>query len=77
MNTREQVIDIIFQVINTTKVDTLSELKNHWFSNAKIILNSYKQVDSENKKMVMETLSALFKIVKDNFLEEHLTFKSY
>ena len=55
MNTREQVIDIIFQVINTTKVDTLSELKNHWFSNTKIILNSYKQVDSENKKMVMET----------------------
>ena len=77
MNTREQVIDIIFQVINTTKVDTLTELKNHWFSNVKIILNSYKLVDSENKKMILETLSALFKIVKDNFLEEHLTFKNY
>ena len=71
MDKREQVIDIIFQVINTTKVETFSDLKSHWFLNAKILLSSYKLVDSESKKMVLETLSALFKIVKDNFLEEH------
>lgn len=70
INTREQVIDIIFQVINTTKVETLAELKHHWFSNAKILLNSYKSIDAEDKKMILETLSTLFKIVKDNLLEE-------
>lgn len=68
---REQVIDIIFEVINTTKVETFSELKNNWFENAKILLNSYKLVDQESKKMIYETLGALFKISKNNFLEEH------
>lgn len=69
MDTREQVIDIVFQVINTTKVETLAELKKHWFSNARTLLNSYKLIDVESKKMIMETLSALFKIVKDNWIE--------
>lgn len=72
---RGQVIDIIFQVINTTKVETFLELKNHWFLNAKIVLSSYKIIDSESKKMILETLSALFKIVKDNFLEEYTKSK--
>lgn len=71
LDKREQVIDIVFQVINTTKVETVSEIKSHWFANARILFNSYKQIDQESKQMVLETLSALFKIVKDNFLEEH------
>lgn len=52
------------------KVETLAELKHHWFSNTKILLNSYKSIDAEDKKMILETLSTLFKIVKDNLLEE-------
>lgn len=68
---REQVIDIVFQVINTTKAETISDLKSHWFSNARILLSSYKLVDPESKKMILETLSALFKIVKDNLFEEY------
>lgn len=67
---REQVVDIIFQVINTTKVETFSELKTNWLSHAAVLFKSYKLVDSESKKMVLQTLSALFKIVKDNFFEE-------
>lgn len=68
---RGQAIDIIFQIINTTNAETFTNLRNHWFSNAKILLNSYKMVDPESKKMILETLSALFKIAKDNFFEEH------
>lgn len=75
VETRGQVIDIIFQVINTTKVENFLDLKNHWFSNAKTLLNSYKLIDPESKKMILETLSALFKIVKDNFFEEHSRIK--
>lgn len=66
---REQVIDIIFQVINSTNAETLSDLKTHWFANAKILINSYKLIDPESKKMILETLSALLKIAKDNLLE--------
>ena len=68
---REQVIDIIFQVINTTNAETLADLSTHWFLNAKIILSSYKNVEQENKKMILETLTALFKIAKDNFWKDH------
>lgn len=71
LDKREQVIDIVFHVINTTNVATVSEIKNHWFANARILLSSYKQIDQESKKMILETLSALFKIAKDNFIEEH------
>ena len=69
---REQVIDIIFQVINSTNAETLSDLKTHWFANAKILINSYKLIDPESKKMILETLSALIKIAKDNLLEKSL-----
>lgn len=72
---REQVIDIVFQVINTTDAETLAQLKEHWFLNAKTLINSYKLVDSESRQMILETLSALFKIAKDNFFEEHIKTK--
>ena len=69
---REQVIDIIFQVINTTNVETFTEIKANWLTHAKVISKSYKELDQESKEMVTQTLSALFKIAKDNFFEEHL-----
>lgn len=72
MEKREQVIDIIFQVINSTNAETLSDIKSHWFVNAKTLINSYRLVDQESKRMILETLSALFKIVKDNFLERNI-----
>lgn len=71
MKKREAVIDIIFQVINTTNAETFSQLKNNWISNAVVLLKSYKLVDQESKQMIIETLRALLKIVKDNFFEEH------
>lgn len=71
---REQAIDIIFQVISTTKAETFSELKSNWFTSTKILVNSYKHVDQESKKMILEILTALLKISKNNFLEEHKKF---
>jgi len=76
MEKREQVIDIIFQIINTTNAETFSELKRNWFSNAKILLKSYRLIDQESKEMIVETLSALIKIAKDNFFEEYPRPKS-
>lgn len=63
------------KVINTTNAETLAQLKEHWFLNAKTLINSYKLVDSESRQMILETLSALFKIAKDNFFEEHIKTK--
>lgn len=68
---REQIIDIIFQIINTTKVETISDLREHLFLNAKIILNSYRLLDLESKRMIIRFLMSLVVILKDNFFEEY------
>lgn len=74
---REQVIDIVFEIINSTNAKTFLEIKNEWLSNAKILLTSYKNIDSKSKQMILETMSALFKIVKDNFWEETQKIKVF
>lgn len=76
LSTREQVIDILFEIINSTEAQTISDLKVPSIKNARIILSSYKQVNSENKKMIMNTLNALFGIIKDTIKEEYkITFR--
>ena len=67
---RGQVIDIIFEIMNTTHVETMSQMKEQWFRNAKILFKSYRMVNAEDRKMVIQTLSALFKIVTDNVKQE-------
>lgn len=67
---REQVIDVLFEILNTTYAQTMAALKANWFVNAKIILKTYKNVDEETKEIISQTLYALFKIAKENIFEE-------
>lgn len=73
---REQVIDIIFEIINTTEAETFLEIKEKWLTNGKKILTSYKNIKPESKKMVLNTISGIFKIAKDNFFEERKNGKN-
>ena len=41
LQTREQVIDIVFEIINSTEARTIADLKLSLMKNAKIILSSY------------------------------------
>ena len=66
---REQMIDIIFEIINSTQMDTMSDIKAGGISSITTILKSYKMIDAEDKKMLLKTVSALLKTAKDNFLE--------
>lgn len=66
---REQVIDVLFEILNTTDAYTFVALKANWFVNVKIILKSYKNIDEETKEMISQTLYALFKIAKDNMFD--------
>lgn len=68
---REYVIDILFEIINKTQVETIPDFKKEGIANATIILKSYKLLDQESKKMILETLTGLIRVAKDNFLEEH------
>lgn len=71
LKTREQVIDIVFEIVNSTEVETVNDLKNSVMKNARIILSSYKQIDSENKKMIFATINALLRIIKENIKEKY------
>ena len=67
---REEVVDTLFDILNTTKADTLSDLKVKWFKNAGIILKSYKNIDEESKEIIIKTLTSLVKIAKNNIFEQ-------
>ena len=71
LHTREQVIDIVFEIINSTEAKTLKELKFSLMKNAKIILSAYNQIGNENKKMIITTITAFLTIIKENVKEEY------
>lgn len=66
---REQVLDVLFEILGTTDVKTLGQLKSNWFSNTKIILKSYKSIDDETKEIISQTLNSLFKVARNNIFE--------
>lgn len=63
---REEVIDVLFDILNTTDSDTMAGIKTKLFTNTKIMLQTYKNLDEESKKMISQTVSALIGSVKDN-----------
>lgn len=65
---REQVIDVVFDILNATDAQTMKELKSNWFSNGRTIMTSYKNIDNETKEMIWQTLNALLKIAKHNMI---------
>ena len=67
---REQVIDVVFDILNATDAQTMKELKSNWFSNGRAIMTSYKNIDNETKDMIWQTLNALFKMAKNIIFED-------
>ena len=67
---REQVIDVIFAILNTTDAQTMKEIKSNWFTSARTMIASYKNIDNETKEMIWQTLNELFKVAKDNVFKK-------
>lgn len=63
---RQQVIDVLFEILVTTQKETLNDLKADWFTNARIMFNYYRKLDDETKSIITQTLHAIIKIVKNN-----------
>ena len=40
----------------------MPELTTKWFSNAKAMIKTYKNLDPESKKIMTKTINALFKM---------------
>ncbi len=65
---REKTIQVIFEVIFSTNIENFGDLKKDWFNHAKTILNSYKEIDNETKKVVLQVLKDLIKIATGTFI---------
>ena len=65
---REQVIDVIFDILNTTDAQTMKELRANWFSSARTMMSSYKNIDNETKDMIWKAVGELLKSAKNNII---------
>lgn len=61
---RERLVDILFDVLESTKVKTVAELSSKWSQNAKIILKSIQDIENDDKKELLQILGMLFKSIK-------------
>lgn len=68
---REKFIDILFEILNATEAETLSEISAKKFMNAKTILKTYQNIDNESKEIMLKTLSSLWDIAKDNIIKRN------
>ena len=67
---REQVIDVVFDILNATDAQTMKEIKNNWFTSARTMMSSYKNIDNETKDMIWKAVGELLKSAKNNIFED-------
>lgn len=67
---REQVIDVVFDILNTTDAQTMKEIKSNWFTSARTMIASYKNIDNETKDMIWKAVGELLKSAKNNIFED-------
>lgn len=65
---RAEFINNFYEIIQATDAQTLSQIKGKWMKNAKVLISTYKNMDEESKKMMTQTIEALFVIVKNNLI---------
>lgn len=67
---RGEFINHVFEILQATDADTLAQMKENWMKNAKVLIDTYKNMDEESKKIMTQTIEALFVIIKNNIKEK-------
>ena len=67
---RGEFIHAIFEILQATDAQTLSQIKEKWLKNAKILISTYRNMDEESKKVLIQTIEELFIIIKNNVMEK-------
>ena len=73
---RSNFFDTLFEILNATKAETMSEISSNWFSSAKIMITTYQNLDPESKDMMIRTVNELFRIGKDQITIKKPKIKS-
>lgn len=65
---REEFVNTLYQIISSTDAETLSELSSNWIKNAGKVLKAYQTSDEESKKIISQTLTAVFSLTKESLI---------
>ena len=67
---REQFINIMYEIVTKTNAKTFKEFTASWTKNIGIILKSYKEISSEDKKIIGQMILNFFTAAKDTIKEK-------
>lgn len=63
---REQFVDALFSIFEQTEATSLKELTENWYTNARVILKSLRNMDDTMRQTISETLRVLLKSARQN-----------
>jgi hypothetical protein len=66
----EKAADALYGISTETNASTLGELTDNWYANAKIMLQSIKNMDPATKSIVAEMLKALMVSAKNEVMRK-------
>lgn len=72
---RENFINTLYQIIETTEAKTITEFSSQWFKNIKKVIETYKNINEEDKKkmeqMIKLTLNAITTCIKNEVFDKN------
>ena len=63
---RKEFVRVLFEILNSTQAETLSQISSKWFSNAKTMIKSYQQLDEKSKEALNKTIAVFMKVGREN-----------
>ena len=66
---RRQFVDAMFEVLGSTKAQTLTELDADWGKAVSGMIRTYKTLDRESKQMLAEAVKVLLRAGTENLME--------
>ena len=68
---RKQIVDVLFQIIDTPAADNLHELSDDWRGNVGAMLGAFKNIDAETRKFVSQAIGELAKLSLKNMFSRN------
>lgn len=67
---RENFINVMYEVVTTTKAKTFKEFTSSWAKNIGIILKTYKNIDEKDKKIIGQMILNFITAAKESIKEK-------
>lgn len=67
---REEFVETIFDVLDSTKAETNSELAENWFKNSGKIIKAFANLDKEIRSSAVDTATQFIKLATENKISQ-------